>query len=87
MLRRPHVFRHGAMMGLGPEVSQEEIVRAVMVVRANAMTHNAPSPQLAQLLIELLNRRVTPVVRSRGTVGEGDLAQLSNVAAAAAAAV
>ena len=74
-------FRHGAVVGLGPEVSQEEIVRAMLVVRANAMTHNAPSPQLAQMLIELLNHRITPVVRSRGTVGEGDLAQLSNVAA------
>jgi histidine ammonia-lyase len=74
-------FRHGAVVGLGPEVSQEEIVRALLVVRANAITHNAPSPQLAQMLIELLNRRITPVVRSRGTVGEGDLAQLSNVAA------
>src|SRR5262249_9930950 len=74
-------FRHGAVVGLGPEVSQEEIVRAMLVARANAMTHNAPSPQLAQMLIELLNRRITPVVRSRGTVGEGDLAQLSNVAA------
>jgi histidine ammonia-lyase len=74
-------FRHGAAVGLAPEVSQEEIVRAMLVVRANAMTHNAPSPQLAQMLIELLNRRITPVVRSRGTVGEGDLAQLSNVAA------
>jgi histidine ammonia-lyase len=28
-----------------------------------------------------LNHRVTPVVQSRGTLGEGDLAQLSNVAA------
>jgi len=74
-------FRHGASVGLAPEVSLEEIVRAMLVVRANTMSHNAPSPQLAQMLIELLNRRVTPVVRARGTVGEGDLAQLSNVAA------
>src|SRR5262249_29736577 len=74
-------FRHGGVVGLGPEVLQEEIGRAMLIVRANAMTHNAPSPQLAQMLIELLNRRITPVVRSRGTVGEGDLAQLSNVAA------
>jgi histidine ammonia-lyase len=74
-------FRHGALAGQGPEVAAEEVVRAMLVVRANAMSHNAPSPQLAQMLIELLNRRVTPVVRSRGTVGEGDLAQLSNVAA------
>ena len=53
----------------------------MMVIRANAMTYNAPSPQLSQSLIDLLNRRVTPVVQSRGTVGEGDLAPLSNVGA------
>jgi histidine ammonia-lyase len=75
------VFQNGALVGHGPEVAEEEIVRAMMVVRANAMTHNAPSPQLSQMLIELLNRRITPVVPSRGTVGEGDLAQLSSVGA------
>src|ERR1700722_4041170 len=74
-------FQRGATAGYGPEVRKEEIVRAMMVVRANAMTHNAPSAQLSQMLIDLLNRRVTPVVQSRGTLGEGDLAQLSNVAA------
>ena len=33
------------------------------------------------MLIDLLNRRITPVVQSRGTLGEGDLAQLANVGA------
>jgi histidine ammonia-lyase len=75
-------FRLGAIMGYGPEIADEEIVRAMMVVRANAMTHNAPSPQLAQMLLALLNQRITPVVQSRGTLGEGDLAQLTNVGAA-----
>jgi histidine ammonia-lyase len=74
-------FQLGAIGGYGPEVDEEEIVRAMMVVRANAMTFNAPSPQLSQMLIDLLNRRITPVVQSRGTLGEGDLAQLSNVGA------
>src|SRR6202035_3037450 len=66
--------------GTGPEIDHEEIVRAMMVVRANSMTHNAPSPQLSQMLLDLLNKRITPVVQSRGTVGEGDLAQLRNIA-------
>ena len=74
-------FRLGALAGFGPEVDSEEIVRATLVVRANAMTFNAPSPQLSRMLIELINRRITPVMQSRGTVGEGDLAQLANVAA------
>ena len=75
-------FRRGASAGFGPEVSEEEIVRAMMVVRANAMTYNAPSPQVAQMLLDLLNKRITPVVQSRGTLGEGDLAQLSNIGGA-----
>jgi histidine ammonia-lyase len=73
-------FHRGALAGFGPDVSEEENIRAMMVVRANAMTYNAPSPQLSQMLLDLLNKGVTPVVRSRGTVGEGDLAQLGNVA-------
>jgi histidine ammonia-lyase len=79
-------FRTGAIMGYPPEVSEEEIVRAMMVIRANGMTHNAPSPQLSQMLVDLLNHRITPVVQSRGTLGEGDLAQLGNVGATMVAA-
>jgi histidine ammonia-lyase len=74
-------FHAGADWGTGPEISSEEIVRAMMVVRANAMIYDAPSPQLSQMLLDLLNKRITPVVQSRGTLGEGDLAQLGNVAA------
>ena len=33
------------------------------------------------MLLDLLNKRITPVVQSRGTLGEGDLAQLGNVGA------
>jgi histidine ammonia-lyase len=75
-------FHSGAQWGTGPEIASEEIVRAMMVVRANAMVYNAPSPQLSQMLLDLLNKRITPVVQSRGTLGEGDLAQLGNVGAA-----
>jgi len=75
-------FRRGAANPLeGPEIDDEALVRAVMVVRANAMTFNAPSPQLSQMLIDLLNRRVTPVMQTRGTVGEGDLSVLINIGA------
>ena len=79
--RQSAMFRNGSQWGTGPEVDAEEIVRAMMVVRANAMVYNAPSPQLSQMLIDLINKRVTPVVQSRGTLGEGDLAQLGNVGA------
>src|ERR1700730_5273732 len=80
--RQLAIFRRGALAGLGPEISEEEIVRAMLVVRANTMTFEAASPQLTQRLIDLLNLRITPVVQSRGTVGEGDLGPFTNVGAA-----
>jgi histidine ammonia-lyase len=80
--RQLAVFRRGALAGMGPEISAEEIVRAMMVIRANTMTYEAASPQLTQCLLDLLNKRVTPAVQSRGTVGEGDLGPFTNVGAA-----
>ena len=74
------LFRRGALAGLGPEITREADVRAMLVVRANTMTYEAASPALTQRLLDLLNDRITPVVRSRGSVGEGDLAPLANVA-------
>jgi histidine ammonia-lyase len=79
--RQLAIFRRGALAGLGPEVSEEEIVRAMLVVRANTMSFEAASPQLTQRLLDLLNDRITPVVQSRGTVGEGDLGPFTNVGA------
>ncbi len=79
--RQLAIFRRGALAGLGPEISEEEIVRAMLVVRANTMSFEAASPQLTQRLLDLLNDRITPVVQSRGTVGEGDLGPFTNVGA------
>jgi histidine ammonia-lyase len=73
------LFQRGAYTGDPPEVLDEALIRAVMVVRANAMTWNAPSPQLSQMLIDMLNKGVTPVMQSRGTVGEGDLPIMNNI--------
>jgi histidine ammonia-lyase len=78
--RQLQIFRRGARAGMGPEISDEEIVRAMLVVRANTMTYEAASPPLTQRLLDLINERITPVVQSRGTVGEGDLGPLTNVA-------
>ena len=71
--RQLAIFQRGALAGLGPEISEEEIVRAMLVVRANTMSFEAASPQLTQRLLDLLNERITPVVQSRSTVGEGIL--------------
>ena len=53
----------------------------MMVVRANTMSFEAASPQLTQRLLDLINERITPVVQSRGTVGEGDLGPFTNIGA------
>jgi len=79
--RQLTAFQRGVRGGYGPEVEDEETVRAMMVVRANTLTYAAASPQLTQMLLDLLNHRITPVVRSRGTVGEGDLGQIGNLKA------
>jgi histidine ammonia-lyase len=78
--RQLGIFRRGARAGMGPEISEEEIVRAMLVVRANTMTFEAASPPLTRRLLDLLNERITPVVQSRGTIGEGDLGPMTNVA-------
>jgi histidine ammonia-lyase len=74
-------FQSGAQGGAGPPVGAEEIVRAMMAERVSTMSYEAASPQLTQMLIDLLNTDVTPVVESRGSPGEGDLPQMGNVEA------
>jgi histidine ammonia-lyase len=80
--RQMNAFRRGVRSGIGPEVADEEIVRAMMVVRANTMVYEAATPQLTQMLLDLLNNYVSPVVQSRGSPGEGDLPMMSNIGAA-----
>jgi histidine ammonia-lyase len=65
-------FQNGARGGAGPEVAEEEVTRAQMVVRINGLTYEAGSPQLLQGLVDLLNARITPVVQTRGGSGEAD---------------
>ena len=59
--------------GAPPEIDDEALVRASMVIRANTIPANASTPEFMQALVLLLNRRVTPVMYSRGSLGEGDL--------------
>lgn len=60
-----------------------EIVRAAMLVRANTLAkgYSGVRPQLVELIITMLNRGVTPVVPSQGSMGSsGDLGPLSHLA-------
>jgi len=70
--------RSGAREGVLPEIVDEDLIRAFLVIRANSVPFEAANPEFMQLLVELLNRRVTPVMYSRGTLGEGDLFLTSN---------
>jgi histidine ammonia-lyase len=54
----------------GPEFTEEDTLRAMMVIRANQMTYLAASPALMQGLIDLINADITPVMRSRAGTGE-----------------
>jgi histidine ammonia-lyase len=70
--------RSGAKEGVLPEISDEDLVRAFLVIRANSVPFEASGPEFMHLLVGLLNKRVTPVMYSRGTLGEGDLFLTSN---------
>ena len=72
-------FESSPSQGYGPEVPEEEIVRAFMAARANNVTYEPISPYFLDMLVELLNRRVTPVLQARGTLGEADLLLTANI--------
>jgi histidine ammonia-lyase len=68
--------------GVG-EPYPDEIVRAAMLLRANALAkgRSGARPELVELLLHCLDRGVLPVVPSRGSVGaSGDLAPLAHLA-------
>jgi histidine ammonia-lyase len=59
------------------------VVRAMMLIRANVLAkgYSGIRPVVARRLCALLNKGVTPVVPSRGSVGaSGDLAPLAHMA-------
>ncbi len=68
--------------GVGEPLTREA-VRAMMLIRANvlAIGYSGIRPVVAERLCDLLNRGVTPVVPSQGSVGaSGDLAPLAHMA-------
>src|SRR5437899_11635159 len=68
--------------GIGNPLSEPE-VRAMMLLRANvlALGLSGVRCEVIELLCEMLNRRIYPVVSAKGCVGaSGDLAPLSHLA-------
>ncbi|HEV2761408.1 MAG TPA: histidine ammonia-lyase, partial [Pyrinomonadaceae bacterium] len=70
--------------GLGPPLSEAE-TRAMMLLRANvlALGYSGARPLVADTLLLMLERGVSPVVPEKGSVGaSGDLAPLAHLALA-----
>ena len=68
--------------GVG-EVHSEVESRAILLLRTQCLAKgfSGVRPQLVELLIELLNREIHPVIPSKGSVGaSGDLAPLAHLA-------
>jgi len=68
--------------GLG-DYLDEEVVRAAMVIRLASLTkgYSGVRKELVDVLVEMLNRGVTPAVPEYGSLGaSGDLAPLAHVA-------
>ncbi len=79
-LQRSLIRSHAA--GSGPPV-ENEVVRALMLLRLSTLATGRTGirPATAQLLADLLDRAITPVVPEYGSLGcSGDLAPLAHVA-------
>src|SRR6478672_7368530 len=79
-LQRNLIRSHAA--GVGPALPVP-VVRGMLLLRAQvlALGHSGVRTEVCELLLELLNRGVTPVVPAKGSVGaSGDLAPLAHLA-------
>src|SRR5262249_29166998 len=79
-LQRNLIRSHAA--GVGPALPIP-VVRGMLLLRAQvlALGHSGVRADVCQLLVEMLNRRVHPVIPAKGSVGaSGDLAPLAHLA-------
>lgn len=79
-LQKNLIASHAAAIG---EPLPEEVVRAALVLRINALARGFSGirPLLLQRLTEVLNKGVIPVIPEQGSLGaSGDLAPLSHLA-------
>ena len=80
--QRLSVYAHATGTG---EPFDEDVVRATMLLRANAFASNYSGPRVAVVdrLLDCLNAGIVPVVPQKGSVGaSGDLAPLAHLAGA-----
>lgn len=78
-LQRNLIISHSCGVG---EPLDEEIVRGIMLLRANALAKGYSGIRLSTLntLIDMLNKNVHPVIPEKGSLGaSGDLAPLAHM--------
>lgn len=78
-LQRNLIISHAC--GVGPFLS-EEISRAIMVLRVNALSKGFSGIRLSTVmtLVDMINKGVTPLIPEKGSLGaSGDLAPLSHM--------
>ncbi len=79
-LSRNLILSHAVAVG---DPLPTEMVRAAMLVRANTLVKgfSGVREEVAKTLVEMLNKKVTPLVPQQGSLGSsGDLSQLSHLA-------
>jgi histidine ammonia-lyase len=73
------ILSHAAGVG---EPLPEEVVRAMMLLRANALAkgYSGIRVEVVEALLDMLNQRICPIVPAKGSVGSsGDLAPLAHM--------
>lgn len=67
-------------VGYGPALSKE-VTRLAMVVRLNTMLtgRSGAQPRVIELYRDFLNKGVTPVVPTRGSIGDADITLASHI--------
>src|SRR5215472_6980975 len=78
---RSRILIKGHLMAQGPPAPRA-VVRAAMACLVNGYAKGAAGvrPELAEMIVDALNRGVSPTVRSLGSVGQADLGPLADLA-------
>lgn len=80
ILNRNLILSHA--VGTGANLP-DEVVRAAILIRANTLAggFSGVRPVIVETLLEMLNKKVTPMIPAQGSLGSsGDLAPLSHLA-------
>lgn len=79
-LNRNLIISHAVGFG---EPFSTDVIRAAMLIRANSLAkgHSGVRVEVITILLDLLNKNITPVVLNKGSLGSsGDLCMLSQLA-------